>query len=97
MLHFSLTEEHGHGLIQPPAKEGDERHPKKQELDAQVDRARLGKEVWRLRRFEEVSQAGTDEEHDGDGAVGREGYDWEEDYAKPPMLMRLSKSMLAKI
>jgi hypothetical protein len=83
---FFITEEHGHGLVQPPAKESDQRHPKKQKLDAQVDRARLSEDIWRLWRREEASQGGTDEEHSGDGAVGREGHEWEEDDAEPPMI-----------
>jgi len=55
-------------------------------LDAQVDRARLSEKIWRLWRRDEASQEGTEEEHDGDGAVGGEGYDWEEDDAKPSMI-----------
>lgn len=83
-----ITEEHGHGLVQPPAKEGDQWHPKKQKLDAQVDRARLSEKIWRLwhRHREEASQEGTEEEHDGNGAVGGEGHDWEEDDAEPPIM-----------
>jgi hypothetical protein len=83
---FCFTEEHGHGLVYPPTKEGDQRHPEKQELDAQVDRPRLGEEVWVLRGFEEMSQAGTDEEHDGDDAIGGEGHDGEKNDAEPPMI-----------
>jgi hypothetical protein len=81
-----ITEEQGHGLVHPPAKEGDQRHPKKQKLDAQVDRARLSEEIRRLWRREEASHEGTEEEHDGDGAIGGEGHDWEEDDAEPPMI-----------
>jgi hypothetical protein len=84
--HFFFTEEHGHGLVQPPAKEGDQRHPKKQKLDAQVDRARLSEKIWRLWRRDEASQEGTKKVHDGDSAVGGEGHEWEEDDAKPPMI-----------
>lgn len=83
---FVFTEEHGHGLVQPPTKERDQWHPKKQELNAHVDRAGLCEEVWLLRRCEELSQTRTDEEHDGDGAVGGEGHDGEENNAEPPVI-----------
>lgn len=83
---FFLTEEHGHRLVHPPTKECDQRHPKKQELDAHVDRAGFCEEVWGLRRCEKLSQAGTNEEHDGHGAVGGEGHDGEENNAEPPVI-----------
>lgn len=84
---FLLTEEHGHGLVQPPTKEGDQRHPEKQELDAHVNRERLSEEAWALlRRFVEVSHVSTKEEHDGDDAIGREGREWEENNTEPPTI-----------
>ena len=95
-----LTEEHGHGLVQPPTKERDQRHPEKQELDAHVNRASLREKVWLLRRCEELSQTGTDEEHDGDGAVGGEGHNGEENNTEPPVIRckkKLRVSTLAKI
>ena len=84
---FLHTEEQGHGLAQPPTKEGDQRQPEKQELDAHVDRERLGKEVrGLLRRIEEVSHVGTNEEHDGNDAIGGEGREGEENNAEPPTI-----------
>ena len=96
---FLFTEKHGHGLVQPPAKEGDQWHPEKQELDAHVDRECLCEQVWGLRRLEVLSQAGTNEEHDGDDAIGRERRDGEENNAEPPTIgreMGLSRSAIAK-
>lgn len=33
-----------------------------------------------------MSQAGTDEEHDGDGSIGGEGHEGEKNDAEPPMI-----------
>lgn len=55
---------------------------KKQNLDAQVDRARFSEVIRRPWGLEELLQEETEEEHDGDGAVGGEGHDWEEDVAE---------------
>jgi hypothetical protein len=65
-----ITEEHGvmdpYELVQPPAKEGDQRqrHPKKAKIGP--DRVRFSEEIWILLRLEELLQEGTEEEYAGD-------------------------------
>ena len=79
----AFTEEQGHRLVQPPAKQRDKWHPEQQELDAQVDRARFSEDVRIRRVAQEVAQAGTDEEPDGEDRIGGEGHDGKEDDAEP--------------
>jgi len=79
----AFTEEQGHRLVQPPAKQHDKWHPEEQELDAQVDRTRFSEDVRIRRRTEEVAQAGPDEEPDREHCIRREGHDGKEDDAEP--------------
>ena len=81
-----ITEKQGHRLVQPPLEECNQRHTKEQKLDAQVDRARLREKIRRLWHRDRAAQEGTEEERDGDGGVGGEGHDWEEDDAERPMI-----------
>ena len=78
-----FTEEQGHRLVQPPAKQRDKRHPEQQELDAQVDRTRFSEDVRIRRLAQDVAQAGADEETDGEDCIGREGHDGKENDAEP--------------
>ena len=79
----AFTEEQGHRLVQPPAKQRDKWHPEQQELDAQVDRARFSEDVRIRRLAKDVAQAGADEETDGEDRIGREGHNGKEDDAEP--------------
>jgi hypothetical protein len=79
----AFTEEESHGLVHPPADEGDQRHPEEQELNTHVDRTRFGKDLRGLGLAEDVAQASADGEPEGDGAIGREGDDRKEDDSEP--------------
>jgi hypothetical protein len=57
-----------------------------QGMQSMGDEGHHSEDIWRLWHHEEALQGGTDEEHTGDGAIGREGHEWEEDDAEPPMI-----------
>jgi len=68
-----------------PAKDSDQQHSKKQN-GCSINRTCLREEIQRLWHLEELLQKGAEEEHDGDGTIGREGQCWEDNNAEPPMI-----------
>lgn len=77
------VEQERHRLVREPAEDDEERHPKDEELDAEVDRAPLGEGVRGGRRPQVPPEVLADEVDDGEDAVGRVGDEREEDEAEP--------------
>ena len=79
-----LTEKEMHRLRRPPAEEHEERHPPQRELDRQIDRAAAREHRGHLHLLVRDSIVHRlAEEDDRDGAVRREGHEWQEDEPEP--------------